>query len=43
MKGSYKAMQIRRPGVLELVERVAQTPGDGQVLLRVEACGMGAD
>jgi len=37
-------MQIARPGVLELVEREVPTPGDGQVLIQVEACGIcGAD
>jgi len=44
MKTSFKAMQISRPGVLELVERPIPTPGNGEVLLQVEACGIcGAD
>ncbi|MFT3803633.1 MAG: alcohol dehydrogenase catalytic domain-containing protein [Burkholderiaceae bacterium] len=44
MKTSYRAMQISSPGVLELVEREVPQPGAGQVLLRVEACGVcGAD
>ena len=29
----YRAMQVARPGVLELVERPTPTPGDDQVLL----------
>lgn len=41
---TYKAMQVTSPGVLELVERNAPTPAAGEVLLRVEACGVcGAD
>lgn len=44
MKSSYRAMQITRPGVLELVERQIPVPGDGEVLIEVEACGIcGAD
>jgi alcohol dehydrogenase len=44
MKAIYRAMQITRPGTLELVERETPKPGVGQVLLAVEACGMcGAD
>lgn len=41
---TYKAIQITSPGKLELVERIIPTPGKGEVLLRVEACGIcGAD
>ncbi|RKG81548.1 alcohol dehydrogenase [Corallococcus exercitus] len=41
---TYRAMQATRPGVLELVERPRPEPGTGEVLLRVEACGIcGAD
>ena len=41
---TYKAMQITRPGTLELVERVIPEPGKGEVLLSIEACGIcGAD
>ncbi|EAP72153.1 Alcohol dehydrogenase [Ralstonia solanacearum UW551] len=41
---TYKAMQVTQPGVLELVERNTPTPAAGEVLLRVEACGVcGAD
>jgi alcohol dehydrogenase len=37
-------MQATRPGVLELVERQTPTPGAGEVLIEVEACGVcGAD
>lgn len=44
MQATYKAMQITRPGVLELVERAVQQPGPGEVLLAVQACGIcGAD
>ena len=41
---TYKAMQIKEPGVLELVNKPVPTPDQTQVLLQVEACGMcGAD
>ncbi|RQT95199.1 alcohol dehydrogenase [Burkholderia cenocepacia] len=41
---SYRAMQITRPGVLELVERAVPTAGPGHVLIAVDACGIcGAD
>ncbi|MGP8956289.1 alcohol dehydrogenase [Enterobacter mori] len=41
---TYKAMQITSPGKLELVERAIPEPGEGEVLLRIEACGIcGAD
>lgn len=41
---TYRAMQVARPGVLELVERPVPTPGVGEVLINVEACGIcGAD
>jgi len=44
MKPTYRAMQVVRPGVLELVERPTPTPAPGEVLIRVEACGLcGAD
>lgn len=44
MKTSYKAMQVSRPGVLELVERPVPRPGAGEVLIQVQACGVcGAD
>lgn len=44
MKNTYRAMQVTRPGILELVERPVPTPGTGEVLIEVEACGIcGAD
>jgi len=44
MKTSYKAVQVRRPGVLELVERQIVQPAPDEVLIKVEACGIcGAD
>jgi alcohol dehydrogenase len=44
MNSTYRAMQVASPGVLELVERLTPTPAPGEVLIRVEACGLcGAD
>lgn len=44
MKTTYRAMQVTQPGTLELVERKTPTPGTGEVLIAVEACGIcGAD
>ncbi|MEM5389659.1 alcohol dehydrogenase [Paraburkholderia phymatum] len=44
MKSTYRAMQLSRPGFLELVERPTPTPGVDEVLIEVEACGIcGAD
>lgn len=44
MEKTYRAMQVSAPGVLELVERRVPEPGAGEVLIRVEACGIcGAD
>ncbi|MEJ8798327.1 alcohol dehydrogenase [Trinickia caryophylli] len=44
MKSTYRAMQVARPGELELVERDIPAPGQGEVLIEVEACGVcGAD
>lgn len=44
MKKTYRAMQVWQPGVLELVERPTPSPGAGEVLIEVEACGVcGAD
>lgn len=43
-KSTYRAMQVTVPGTLELVERKTPTPGTGEVLIAVEACGIcGAD
>jgi alcohol dehydrogenase len=44
MKATYRAIQVKQPGVLELVERIIPVPAKGEVLIDVEACGIcGAD
>ena len=44
LQQSYKAFQVTRPGVLELVERNRPEPSEHEVLVDVEACGLcGAD
>lgn len=44
MKETYKAIQVTHPGLLEIVERELPNPGPGEVLIKVEACGIcGAD
>lgn len=44
MKPTYRAMQVTRPGTIELVERTTPNPAAGEVLVSVEACGIcGAD
>jgi alcohol dehydrogenase len=44
MKTTYRAMQVTRPGFLQMVERPTPTPGTGEVLIEVQACGIcGAD
>ena len=44
MRKTYRAMQVTRPGGLELVERPTPEQGPGEVLVEVEACGIcGAD
>jgi alcohol dehydrogenase len=44
MHKTYKAMQVTRPGLLELVERTTTEPSPNEVLIKVEACGIcGAD
>jgi D-arabinose 1-dehydrogenase-like Zn-dependent alcohol dehydrogenase len=40
MSRTYKAVQVTKPGALELVERPIAEPGPGQVRIRVEACGI---
>ena len=41
MSDMTRAMQVTAPGKrLELVERDVPTPGRGEVLVRVEACGV---
>ena len=37
---TYKAVQVTKPGTLELVERPIAEPGAGQVRIRIEACGI---
>ena len=37
---TYRAVQVREPGRLNLVELPIREPGPGQVRLRVEACGV---
>src|SRR4029077_14800690 len=39
MTTTYRAVQVREPGKLNLVELPVREPGLGQVRLRVEACG----
>lgn len=44
IKPTYRAVQVTAPGTLELVERPTPTPGVGEVLIAVDACGIcGAD
>jgi alcohol dehydrogenase, propanol-preferring len=40
MSRTYKAVQVTKPNTLELVERPIVEPGQGQVRIRVEACGI---
>src|SRR5437588_8558100 len=40
MMRTYKAVQVTKPGTMELVERPTAEPGAGQVRIRVEACGI---
>jgi D-arabinose 1-dehydrogenase-like Zn-dependent alcohol dehydrogenase len=40
MSRTYKAVQVTKPGTLELVERPIVEPGPGQVRIRVEAGGI---
>ncbi len=40
MKNAYRAVQVSKPGTLEVVERELQTPPPGKVRIRVEACGV---
>lgn len=35
MNRTYRAMQVSRPGVLELVERDTPQPGDGEAKFRM--------
>jgi alcohol dehydrogenase, propanol-preferring len=38
MAKTYKAVEVASPGNLRIVERPVSEPGEGQVLIRVEAC-----
>src|SRR5499425_2559835 len=40
MSATYRAIEVTRPGALNLVQRLLPEPGPGQVRLRVEACGI---
>jgi D-arabinose 1-dehydrogenase-like Zn-dependent alcohol dehydrogenase len=40
MANTYKAVEVSSPGKLQVVERPIPRPGEGQVLIRVEACGV---
>ncbi len=40
MTDTYKAVEVTSPGVFNLVERPLTLPGDRQVRIRVEACGV---
>src|SRR5258708_33904820 len=40
MEKTYRAVEITKPGTFQLVERVVVAPGEGQVRIRVEACGV---
>ena len=40
MGKTYRAVEITKPGTFHLVERSVAAPGEGQVRIRVEACGV---
>ena len=40
MAKTYKAVEVAAPGNLRIVERPIPQPGEEQVLIRVEACGI---
>ena len=40
MSTTFRAVEVTRPGVLNLVRRTLPEPAPGQVRLRVEACGV---
>ena len=40
MSTKYKAVQVTKPGKLEIVEKAITDPASGQVRIRVEACGV---
>ena len=37
---TYRAVQVSKPGSLEVVERKLTSPPPGKVRIRVEACGV---
>jgi hypothetical protein len=39
MAKTYRAVQVSKPGRLEVVEREVAAPPPGKVRIRVEACG----
>ena len=44
MRRSHRVAQVSKPGALEIAERETPSPGSGEVLISVEACGVcGAD
>src|ERR1700733_171072 len=40
MGKAYRAVEITKPGTFQLVERSVAVPGEGQVRIRIEACGV---
>jgi alcohol dehydrogenase, propanol-preferring len=40
MAQTYKAVEVAAPGKLQIIERPVPEPREGQVLIRVEACGI---
>jgi D-arabinose 1-dehydrogenase-like Zn-dependent alcohol dehydrogenase len=40
MGKTYRAVEITKPATFHLVERSVAAPGEGQVRIRVEACGV---
>jgi alcohol dehydrogenase, propanol-preferring len=40
MMGTYRAIEVTKPGVFTEVSRPLQDPGPNQVRIRVEACGV---
>src|ERR1700685_460915 len=40
MGKTYRAVEITKPGTFHLAERSVAAPGEGQVRIRVEACGV---
>ncbi|HTO61091.1 MAG TPA: alcohol dehydrogenase catalytic domain-containing protein [Bradyrhizobium sp.] len=44
MKRTYRLAEVAKPGALDIAERETPSPGAGEVLIAVEACGVcGAD